>query len=254
MGALRTLPNAGHPAPERSGGAADGDPPDWVFVLSPAYATVIGVDDIWPAWWPGTTELQSTAVRQRYPAGATLFIEGDRFGSVIVIQRGDLKVCGTSAGGREVVFDVLGAGDVVGELAALDGGVRSASAVALTEVEVLSVSASAFRAALDASRELERALLVDVIRRLRTSDRRQLEVGSDALGRVCARLVELADRTGGATVELPVNQTDLAAWTSQSREAVVKALAALRRLRWIQTDGRRVHLLNLERIRERANS
>jgi CRP-like cAMP-binding protein len=210
------------------------------------------VDEIWPAWWPDTAELQAATGRLRYPAGATLFIEGDRVGSVIVIQRGELKVCGTGAAGREVVFDVLSPGDVVGELAALDGGARSASVVALNDVEVLSVSASAFRAALDAHRELEKALLIEVIRRLRASDRRQLEFGSDALGRVCARIVELADRSGGPIVELPVNQTDLAAWTAQSREAVVKALAALRRLGWIQTEGRRVHLLDLERIRERA--
>jgi CRP-like cAMP-binding protein len=215
---------------------------------------VIGVDDVWPAWWPDSGELRRAAARQRYPVGSTLFIEGDRVGSVIVVQRGDLKVCGTSPGGREVVFDVLGPGDVVGELTALDGGARSASVVALSEVEVLSLPASVFSEAVDAHRELEKALLLEVIRRLRTSDRRQLEVGSDALGRVCARLAELADRGGGKIVELPVNQTDLAAWTAQSREAVVKALAALRRLHWIQTEGRRVHLLDLERIRERANS
>ncbi len=183
-----------------------------------------------------------------------MFIEGDRLGSVIVIQQGDVKVCGMAAGGREIVFDVLGPGDVVGELAALDGGVRSASAVSLSDVEVLTVPAVAFRAAVDANRMLEKALLVEVIRRLRTSDRRQLEAGSDALGRLCARLVEIADRNGSTELELPVNQSDLAAWTGQSREAVVKALAALRRLGWIRTDGRRVHLIELDRIRERAGS
>lgn len=215
---------------------------------------MIDVDDIWPSWWPGTSELRAEASRQRYPAGATLFIEGDRVGSVIVIQRGDVKVGGTAAGGREVVFDVLGPGDVVGEFAALDGGVRSASAVALSDVEILAVPAIAFRAAVDANRMLEKALLVEVIRRLRTSDRRQLEVGSDALGRVCARLVEIADRNSSSALVLPVNQSDLAAWTGQSREAVVKALAALRRLGWIQTDGRRVHLIELDHIRQRASS
>jgi CRP/FNR family cyclic AMP-dependent transcriptional regulator len=215
---------------------------------------VIDVDVIWPSWWPGTTGLHAESSRQRYPAGATLFIEGDRLGVVIVIQRGDVKVCGTAAGGREIVFDVLGPGDVVGELAALDGDVRSASAVALSDVEVLTVPAVAFRAAVDANRMLEKALLGEVIRRLRTSDRRQLEVGSDALGRLCARLVEIADRNGSTELELPVNQSDLAAWTGQSREAVVKALAALRRLGWIQTDGRRIHLIEFDRIRERAGS
>jgi len=163
-------------------------------------------------------------------------------------------VSGTTAAGREVVFDVLGAGDVVGELAALDGGVRSASAVALSDVDVLTIPAKAFREAVDADPSLQSALLVDVIRRLRSSDRRQLEFGSDTLGRVCARLVELAQRSASTTVEMPVSQSDLAAWTGQSREAVVKALAALRRLGWIETNGRHVALLQLDSLRERANS
>jgi CRP/FNR family transcriptional regulator, cyclic AMP receptor protein len=210
------------------------------------------VGDAWPTWWAENDRLAPEASRQRYPAGATLFVEGEPLGSVLVIQRGDIKVSGTSASGREVVFEVLGTGEVVGELAALDGGVRSASAVALTDVEVLSIPAGAFRSAVDADDVLKSALLTEVIRRLRASDRRQLEFGSDALGRVCARLVELADRTGTAEVELPVNQSDLAAWTAQSREAVVKALASLRRLGWIETDGRRVQLLELDSIRERA--
>ena len=207
--------------------------------------------DVWPAWWPTASALRSEVTRQLYPAGSCLFVEGDRVSSVLVIQRGDLKVCGATGAGREVVFDVLTAGDVVGELAALDGGVRSASAIALSDVDVLSVPASAFRAAAEKEPDLQKALLIEVVRRLRASDRRQLEVGSDALGRVCARLHGLAERHG-PIVDLPVNQSDLAAWTSQSREAVVKALAALRRLGWIRTDGRRVHLLQVDRIRERA--
>jgi CRP-like cAMP-binding protein len=103
-----------------------------------------------------------------------------------------------------------------------------------------------------------RRLLVDVIGRLRSRVRHQLEFGAgDALGRVCARLADLADRYGepdGNTVVLrsPLNQTELAAWTGLSREAVVKALRALRQLEWIDVAGRTFLVKDLESVKGRA--
>lgn len=191
-------------------------------------------------------------MRQRYPAGATLFLESDVAAAVLVIQHGELKVSVTSREGREFVLDVLGPGDVVGELAALDGGSRSATGVALTDVEVLAIPSHEFRRTVETDPALEGALLMEVIRRLRASNRRQLEFGADALGRVCARLVELADRQGTTDIEVPVNQSELAAWTALSREAVVKALASMRRLGWIESDGRHVRLLEPDEVRARA--
>ena len=95
--------------------------------------------------------------------------------------------------------------------------------------------------------------------RLRESDRRQLEFGTgDAIGRVCARLVEMAARygqlsEGGLTeVESPLSQSDLASWSGLSREAIVKAMRALRTLGWIENDGRSITILKLDKLRERA--
>lgn len=211
----------------------------------------VAVDERWPPWLEGSG-LRSSAMRQRYPAGATLFLESDVAAAVLVIQHGELKVSVTSREGREFVLDVLGPGDVVGELAALDGGSRSATGVALTDVEVLAIPSHEFRRTVETDPALEGALLMEVIRRLRASNRRQLEFGADALGRVCARLVELADRQGTTDIEVPVNQSELAAWTALSREAVVKALASMRRLGWIESDGRHVRLLEPDEVRARA--
>jgi CRP-like cAMP-binding protein len=88
--------------------------------------------------------------------------------------------------------------------------------------------------------------------------RHQLEFGTgDALGRVCARLAELADRYGEQAegmvlIRSPVSQTDLASWTGLSREAVVKALRSLRRLGWVENTGRQFVIRDAERVRQRA--
>jgi CRP-like cAMP-binding protein len=160
--------------------------------------------------------------------------------------------------GREVILDVLEPGALIGELSAIDGEPRSATVVALSAVEVLAVAAASFNGFLDRHSDVLRQLLMEVIHRLRLRVRHQLEFGAgDALGRVCARLEELAGRYGQADggaviIRSPVSQSELAAWTGLSREAVVKALRALRQLGWIENRGRRIVIRDPDSVRERA--
>ena len=203
-------------------------------------------------------ELQRLGGRRRYAAGETLFLEGDAAGEALVLMSGEVKILVASMDGREVILDVLEAGALIGELSAVDGEPRSATVVALSAVEVLAVAAGPFNDFLDRHPEVLRRLLLEVIQRLRVRVRHQLEFGAgDALGRVCARLAELAGRygqdTSGATaLSSPVSQSELAAWTGLSREAVVKALRVLRQLGWIESHGRKIDIRDLKAVRDRA--
>ncbi|MGH2688378.1 MAG: Crp/Fnr family transcriptional regulator, partial [Actinomycetota bacterium] len=175
-------------------------------------------------------ELDRLGARRRFPPGAALFVEGDQAHEVLVLRTGAVKVSVDSLDGREVVLDVFEPETLIGELSVIDGGPRSATVSALSAVEVLSIPAGTFNAFLDRHPAALRLLLVEVVARLRTRVRHQLEFGAgDALGRVCARLAELAERYGqhdenGISIRSPVTQSDLASWTGLSREAVVKAL------------------------------
>jgi CRP-like cAMP-binding protein len=94
--------------------------------------------------------------------------------------------------------------------------------------------------------------------RLRDADSKRIEyLAQDTVGRVCSRLVELAERFGapeadGVHIELAITQEDLAGWTGSSREAVIRALRALRELGWIETRRRGVTQLDVEQLRRRA--
>jgi CRP-like cAMP-binding protein len=203
-------------------------------------------------------EFERLGARRRFPAGATLFVEGDQAHEAYVLLGGEVKVSVGSVDGREIVLDVFEPGCLLGELLVIDGRPRSATLVALSPVEVLAVAAGPFNEFLDRHPKALRHLLVDVVDRLRTRVRHQMEFGTgDALGRVCARLVELAQRHGesqgdAVVVRSPVSQADLAAWTGLSREAVVKALRALRQLGWIHSQGRTITITDPEQVRHRA--
>lgn len=204
-------------------------------------------------------QLRELGSRRALPAGATVFLEGDAPYDLMVIESGDIKLVTTALNGQETLLDVLGAGEVLGELSAIDGTERSASAVALTAVEFISIPVDRFLEFLQANPTSMGSLLAVMVRRLRLSNRRQLEfTTSDALGRVCARLDELASRYGraddgdGVQIELPITQTELAQWCGLSREAVVKALRKLRELGWVTTTDGVVTVQDRTSVRSRG--
>lgn len=203
--------------------------------------------------------LRSLGTRRALPAGATLFTEGDEPHDVMIVESGDVKLVTTALNGHETLLDVLGTGEVLGELSAIDGARRSATAVALTRVELTSISVERFVGFLHEHPASMEAFLALMVRRLRASNRRQLELGtSDALARVCSRLDELADRYGSANgadavqIDLPITQTELAQWCGLSREAVVKALRKLRNLGWISTSDGVVTVRDRASVRQRG--
>ena len=177
---------------------------------------------------------------------------------MIIVERGEVSILVTAIDGRELVIDVFGPGSLLGELSAIDGASRSASAVAIVDVEVMTVPTARFSEFLEAHPRAQRVLLQLLAERLRGATRRHLEFGtSDALGRVCARVDELARRYGrpsdeGLVIESPISQAELANWAGLSREAVVKALRALRSLGWIESRRNTIVVHDLAAIRARA--
>lgn len=195
--------------------------------------------------------------RVRFRRGQALFIEGDLADRVFVIERGWVMITSIAPGGREIVLGLRGPGDVIGDLSALDGAPRSATALAAGEVEATVAPGSVLiRALSDAAAAME--LLRVLAGRLRDADRKRLEFAAlDTLGRVAWRLHELSERFGeesadGIQVELPLSQEQLASWCGASREATVKALAALRALGCISTGRRSLLIRDPEALRRHA--
>ena len=204
------------------------------------------------------SDLLERGGRRRYRRGAVVFHEGGGSDEVVVVLAGRVKVSTVTADGKEVVLAFRGPGDLLGELSAIDGEARSATVGALEPVEAAILTANDFRAFLSAHPRVAILLLEMLARRLRDADRKRVEFGAhDTLGRVAARLVELAERygepvTGGVRITLPLSQEELAGWTGSSREAVGKALHALRGLGWVRTERRRITVLEMEPLRRRS--
>ena len=75
-----------------------------------------------------------------------LFNKGDMGDALYVVETGRVKMVGTDKDGQEVVFNQVGAGAVIGEMALIDQQPRSAGVIALGEVDLLKLSQEAFHA------------------------------------------------------------------------------------------------------------
>jgi CRP-like cAMP-binding protein len=205
------------------------------------------------------TALEAAGRRRPFSAGQVLFSEGDDGRDVFIVLDGVVKLVTTAASGQQVILDLESAGSLLGELSAIDGQPRSATAEAVTPIDVLVVRFEAFRNFLESQPRAATELLGVVAARLRESSQRQLEFGSsDALTRLCRSLLVMIDRFGNQdsdpSVHLPIAQHDLAKLTGLSREAVVKGLRRLRDLGWVETSGRTFVIRDLQAVRDRAQT
>jgi CRP-like cAMP-binding protein len=203
-------------------------------------------------------ELRRRGTVRSFRRGAALAHVDQVADRVLVITQGHVKVTRPTDQGRDVMLALRGPGDLVGEQSALDGQPRSASIIALGPVEALALTPGDFLAFATSRPDAARYLLRMLALRLRDADGKRMEhAGSDVLGRMAARLVELCERCGvpsddGIVIDLPLTQEDLASWVGTSRESASRALQQMRDLGWVKTARRAIVVRDLDAVRARA--
>ena len=101
--------------------------------------------------------------------GRFLFRESDRSRDLYIIRAGQARVFKTE-GGIDIELDIAEPGAVVGEISAIDGGTRSASVVALTDLEVIVIPATEFERVADRLPEWFQKIARILVQRLREVD------------------------------------------------------------------------------------
>jgi CRP/FNR family cyclic AMP-dependent transcriptional regulator len=161
-----------------------------------------------------------------------LFRKGDPGNQLYGILSGSLKVMATGADGKDVLFTLMGPGEVIGEIPLLDGGERSASAAAVEPTELLTLHRRELIPFLESHPRAAIGLagvLAARVRRLseRAEDRQTMPLPA----RMAKRLISLSEHYGkhpivGGPVEVRLPQQDLADLVGTTRESVNKLLRA----------------------------
>lgn len=197
-------------------------------------------------------------IERSFPPGSILMFEREPGERVMILLEGRVKVSMLSADGHQTVLSIRDPGEVLGELSCIDRDVRLATVTALDPVRALVIPAQALRRLLESRPRMTLVLLEEIATRFRDTTRMSVQLAtSDTLGRLAARLMELAERYGepveeGVEFDSPLSQEDLAAWAGASRAGIAHALQELRRLGWIRTDRRIVLVRDMDALRARA--
>jgi CRP/FNR family transcriptional regulator, cyclic AMP receptor protein len=180
-----------------------------------------------------------------YAPGEVVVDFDDPTTEVFLIASGTVRVAVRSAGGRELVLNEIGAGDIIGEIAAIDGAPRSANVTTTVRSRLCALPADAFLDIVYNSPAVCERLLRRLAAKLRLQTERALE--REALSvrqRLCAELLRLSRPRpaagGGAgepaarVVSPPPPQHEIAARIGARREAVSREMTDLERLGLLQ--------------------
>jgi CRP/FNR family cyclic AMP-dependent transcriptional regulator len=191
------------------------------------------------------------AVPRAFPAATRVFHEGDHSDACYIVRSGSFRVTREHSDGRAITLATLGPGDIFGELAMLDGEVRSASVEALIDGELLALPASEVRALLARHPEITVKLIAALVRRLRTANerisRQSFQTVPSRVAGVLSQLVAEEAPSGGSEageVTIRMNQADLAQLAGTSRESVSRFLADLDRAGIVRPGRGRVTILD----------
>ncbi len=186
-----------------------------------------------------------------YTAKQEILAQNDPTSDVFFIISGTALAAGFSNTGKEVHFEELGPGTMFGELAAIDGGTRSAHVIAKTDTQVATLSAEKFWETMRRYPVVSANTMKRLSRLIRDHCDRIFEYRTLGVqNRIHAELLRLARKQGGTTgpvvITNPPTHTEIADRVATHREAVSRELSRLKSIGLIEWDSKGHIIKSLE--------
>src|SRR5215470_2466155 len=217
----------------------------------PEFAALLGMNPLFAGL--GDEAVRSIAAlcsRRQLDAHEVLFQKGDKGDALFGVRRGRIRIETGTAGGGRLTLNVLGPGDLFGEIALFDGQPRTADAIAAEESELFMVRRSDFLTYLEREPRVTVRLLEMLCQRIRwVSDRMEEAVLMPLHARLARRLCALAEDFGS---EVHISQEELGIYVGAARESVNRQLQEWRRAGIIELRRGRISLLDIEKLNAAA--
>ena len=186
-----------------------------------------------------TKELASLGRLRSYPKNTVFITEGDSSDSVFVILSGKVKVFISDTEGHEMILDIQGAGEYVGEMA-LDGKPRSASVMTLEPSTFSVVARDPIREAIRRNPDFALEMISKIIDRARIATNSVKDLALlDVYGRVARLLLNLAvEKDGKLHIPEKITQQEIAERVGASRDMVSRIFRDLSAGGYITVENR----------------
>jgi CRP-like cAMP-binding protein len=191
-----------------------------------------------------------------YAARQTLLEQDGDDRHVLFLLSGSVKVVVATGFGHNALVAVRGAGDLVGEMAALETRTRSASVIACVPVTARVIHGAELTDFLRRDGEACLSIARVLSERLRVADERGVAfIGCPAPTRVVRVLSEILGRHGvetptGWELGVPLTQAEIASLAGTALSTVEKTFQALQREDLVRRHYRRIVVTDVSRLRE----
>src|ERR1700722_7691281 len=189
--------------------------------------------------------------------GAAIFSKGDPGNSLVAVITGTVKISISSADGRSAILNLIGPGEIFGEVALLDGQARPADATANTNCEIFVIDRREFLPFVRSQPELAMKFIELLCARLRlTSDQVEQVILQDLPGRLASALIRLTEKhklaQGGRTIA--VTQQEISEMVGMTRESINKQLRAWAARNWVRLEHGAIVVLDRAWLKAMAKS
>ncbi len=167
--------------------------------------------------------------------GETIFSKGDPGTSLIAVIRGTVKISISSAEGRSAILNLIGPGEIFGEVALLDGLARTADATANSSCEIFVIDRREFIPFLRSQPALAMKFIELLCARVRwTSDQVEQVILQDLPGRLASALIGLTEkhRLAPAGRTIAITQQEISEMVGMTRESINKQLRTWAARNW----------------------
>ena len=188
--------------------------------------------------------------------GAALFAKGDPGNSLFAVISGTVKMSISSPEGRNAILNLIGPGQVFGEMAVLSGQARSADATANTNCEMFVIDRRDFLPFMRNHPALAMKFIELLCERVRrTSDQVEQIILQDLPGRLASALLGLTERNksdDSRTIE--ITQQEISEMVGMTRESINKQLRAWAARSWVRLEHGAIVVLDTGSLRELAEA
>lgn len=201
-------------------------------------------------------DIASRAVQINFAKGKELLVQGDPGDMMLILTEGTARVSMLTAGGREIVLAYAEPGAVLGEIALLDGGERTASVTATSAGSALQLGRNALRDFVTSHPDFAWSLMQQLARRLRTADQTIESDRAYASGPRLARYLKRLIRKDSVetTHRVELSQTELGNFAGMSREHINRKLRSWEESGVISLEQGRVRVLDTDMLEDISES
>jgi CRP-like cAMP-binding protein len=181
--------------------------------------------------------LSAYATTRGIARGDTIFAKGDPGNSLYAVCAGTVKISVPSADGKDAVFNLVGQGEIFGEIALLDGQPRTADATAQTDCELMVIERRDFLDLVRSQPEIALKLMEVLCARLRhTSEQVEDVLFLDLPGRLAKILLQLTAKAELPARRVTMTQREIGQMIGMSRESTNKQLRDWEHRNWVRLE------------------